>query len=162
MLTVGRPSESIPELRVLVQDRREPSGRSLPGLHQGAWTRTGPLMTSCVAGGIEPSERNRPRLLRLFDDPNRDDRSWVMSAAHSLSLPEHDLLDATGDLVRVDPAGRLVGEPRLLFDHDEIVTAAVDGAAGSLRDPIPLRRHPPRPRRFPAGAVHPAAAAQGA
>ena len=164
VLTVSRPSESIPELRVLVQDRREPSGRSLPGgFIRERWTvdRTvDDVLRRKV--GIEPSERNRPRLLRLFDDPDRDDRSWVMSAAHSLSLPEHDLLDATGDLVRVDPAGRLVGEPRLLFDHDEIVTAAVDGAAGALRDPLPLRRHPPRPRRFPARAVHPAPAAQGA
>ena len=137
VLTVSRPSESIPELRVLVQDRREPSGRSLPGgFIRERWTvdRTvDDVLRRKV--GIEPSERNRPRLLRLFDDPERDDRSWVMSAAHSLSLPEPDLLDATGDLVRVDPAGRLVGEPRLLFDHDEIVSAAVD----ALRERYEIR-----------------------
>lgn len=137
VLTVSSPSEKNPELRVLVQDRRDPSGRSLPGgFIRERWTvnRTvDDVLRRKV--GIEPSERNRPRLLRLFDDPDRDDRSWVMSAAHSLSLPEIDLLDATGDLVPVAPDGRLVGEGRLLFDHDEIVIAAVQ----ALRERYEIR-----------------------
>ena len=66
-----------------------------------------------------------PRLLRLFDDPARDDRSWVMSAAHSVSLPEEVFAGAKGDLVAVTPEGGLEGESGLLFDHDEIVSAAV-------------------------------------
>ena len=28
-----------------------------------------------------------PRQLHLFDDPDRDDRGWVMSAAHLIALP---------------------------------------------------------------------------
>lgn len=137
VLTVSRPSETIPRLCVLVQDRRDPDGRSLPGgFIRERWTvdRTvDDVLRRKV--GIERSERNRPRLLRLFDDPGRDDRSWVISAAHSLSLPESELLDARGDLVEVRPDGRLAGESRLLFDHDEIVTAAVE----ALRERYEIR-----------------------
>lgn len=76
--------------------------------------------------GIQPSDLVRPRLLRLFDDPDRDDRTWAISAAHSLSLPEQDLNGALGDLVTVRPDGRLEGERALLFDHDQIVDAAIE------------------------------------
>jgi 8-oxo-dGTP diphosphatase len=137
VLTVSAPSESLPQLRVLVQERRDPGGRSLPGgFIRERWTvdqTVDDVLRRKV--GIEPSERNRPRLLRLFDDPERDDRSWVISAAHSLSLPESELLDATGDLVPVGADGRLRGERRLLFDHDEIVTAAVE----ALRERYEIR-----------------------
>jgi 8-oxo-dGTP diphosphatase len=137
VLTVSAPSESLPQLRVLVQERRDPGGRSLPGgFIRERWTvdqTVDDVLRRKV--GIEPSERYRPRLLRLFDDPDRDDRSWVISAAHSLSLPESELLDATGDLVPVGADGRLRGERRLLFDHDEIVTAAVE----ALRERYEIR-----------------------
>lgn len=49
-----------------------------------------------------------------------------MSAAHALSLPEAVVDGAKGDLVAVTPSGRLEGETGLLFDHDEIVSAAVE------------------------------------
>jgi 8-oxo-dGTP diphosphatase len=127
----------LPQLLVLVQERRDPGGRSLPGgFIRERWTvdqTVDDVLRRKV--GIEPSERYRPRLLRLFDDPDRDDRSWVISAAHSLSLPESELLDATGDLVPVGADGRLRGERRLLFDHDEIVTAAVE----ALRERYEIR-----------------------
>ena len=62
VLTVSRPSETIPELRVLVQDRRDPAGRSLPGgFIRERWTvdRTvDDVLRRKV--GIEPSDRNRP------------------------------------------------------------------------------------------------------
>src|SRR6056297_2932212 len=39
--------------------------------------------------GLSPAAlRGRsPRQLHLFDDPDRDDRGWVMSMAHLLALP---------------------------------------------------------------------------
>jgi 8-oxo-dGTP diphosphatase len=70
-----------------------------------------------------PAPPTAPRLVRLFDDPERDDRTWAISAAHALSMRAYDLEGANGDLVRVRKDGT-VGE-RLLFDHDVIVGEAV-------------------------------------
>jgi 8-oxo-dGTP diphosphatase len=126
VLTVTDAADA-PVLRLLVQDREDPYGRGLPGgFIRERWTvaRTVDDVLSRKAG-IEPSDVVRPRLLRLFDDPDRDDRTWAISAAHSLSLPEHDLADAIGDLVPISAEGQLVGEGPLLFDHDQIVEAAI-------------------------------------
>lgn len=128
ILTIGGASDTTPELRVLVQDRADPDGRALPGgFVRERWT-----VAQTVADvlerkvGVTPTRDVHPRLLRLFDDPDRDDRTWVMSAAHSLSLRESDLARAHGDLVRVTAAGHLEGEGPLLFDHDQIVAAAIE------------------------------------
>jgi 8-oxo-dGTP diphosphatase len=126
VLTVTDAADA-PVLRLLVQDREDPYGRGLPGgFIRERWTvaRTVDDVLSRKAG-IEPSDVVRPQLLRLFDDPDRDDRTWAISAAHSLSLPEHDLADAIGDLVPISAEGQLVGEGPLLFDHDQIVEAAI-------------------------------------
>jgi 8-oxo-dGTP diphosphatase len=127
VLTVTDAAEG-PVLRLLVQDREEPAGRGLPGgFIRERWTVAKTVDDVLLRkAGIQPSDLVRPRLLRLFDDPDRDDRTWAISAAHSLSLPEHDLADAIGDLVQISAEGRLVGEGTLLFDHDQIVEAAVD------------------------------------
>jgi 8-oxo-dGTP diphosphatase len=121
-------ADTDPVLRVLVQDRSDPNGRGLPGgFIRERWTvaRTVDDVLSRKAG-IESSDVVRPRLLQLFDDPDRDDRTWAISAAHSLSLPSTDLAAVIGDLVPVTAEGHLVGEGPLLFDHDEIVEAAVE------------------------------------
>ena len=127
ILTVVGASDISPSLRLLVQDRAEPAGRALPGgFMRERWTvaRTvDDVLRRKV--GIEPSSAIKPRLLRVFDDPDRDDRTWALSVAHSVSLRETDLAHALGDLVRVTPEGGLDAEPPLLFDHDQIVAAAV-------------------------------------
>lgn len=136
ILTVTRPSAD-PVLRLLVQDRDGPAGRALPG----GFVRERATIAETTADvlrrkvGIEAGSAVRPRLLRLFDDPGRDDRSWVTSAAHALTLSEQAVAGARGDLVRVEPDGTLEGETGLLFDHDEIVRAAVDdlGARYEIR-----------------------------
>lgn len=137
ILTVTGATDSAPELRLLVQDRSEPIGRALPGgfvreRRTVAQTADDVLRRKV---GIEPTEAIHPKLLRLFDDPNRDDRTWAMSVAHSLSLREADLLHATGDLVRVTADGQLEHEAPLLFDHDQIVATAVE----SLRERYEFR-----------------------
>ena len=128
ILTLADASGRDPGLRLLVQERAKPAGRALPGgFIRERWTvsRTvGDVLRRKV--GIEPDSRTRPRLLRLFDDPDRDDRTWVISAAHSLSLGEDELAGARGDLVPVGVDGRLEGEVPLLFDHEQIVAAAVE------------------------------------
>lgn len=137
ILTVTGAPDTTPELRVLVQDRAKPHGRALPG----GFIRERQTVAQTVEDvlrrkvGIEPGSAIHPRLLRLFDDPARDDRTWVMSVAHSLSMRETDLAPAVGDLVRVTDNGRLEDEGPLLFDHDEIVAAAIE----SLRERYEFR-----------------------
>lgn len=127
VLTVTGASDTNPALKLLVQDRTDPPGRALPG----GFIRERRTVARTVEDvlrrkvGIEPADDVGPRLLRLFDDPDRDDRTWAISAGHSLSVPESALLEAHGDLVAVTADGRLDGEGPLLFDHDEIVASAV-------------------------------------
>ena len=84
--------------------------------------------------GVRPDEVTAPRL-RLFDAPDPDHRTWAISVAHSVSMPEHELEGAKGDLVPVSPDGHLVGGGSMLWDHDEIVAAAVE----SLRERYEFR-----------------------
>jgi len=150
VLTVTGATDSNPELRLLVQDRSDPTGRVLPGgFVRERWTVARTVRDVLRRKvGIELAEGVEPRLLRLFDDPNRDDRTWVMSVAHSLSLREPDLLDAQGDLVRVGQDGRLVDEARLLFDHDEIVATAVEKLRARYEFRYHLRDAYPDPDGF--------------
>lgn len=80
-------------LRVLVQEREDPDGRVLPG----RFLRERRTVVDTVQDvfeqkvGVSPSEVTPPRLLRLFDAPERDDRTWAISVAHSVSMPEHEL-----------------------------------------------------------------------
>ncbi|MGN0101657.1 MAG: NrtR DNA-binding winged helix domain-containing protein [Dietzia sp.] len=127
ILTVTAAGDTDPELRLLVQDRTDPTGIALPG----GFLRERTTVAETADGvlrrkvGIDPSATIRPRLLRLFDAPHRDDRTWAVSAAHALPLPEAELAGARGRPVRVLPDGRLEGVEGLLFDHDEIAAAAV-------------------------------------
>ena len=127
ILTVTGAGTSDPELRVLIQDRTDPDGRALPGGFLRERTTVAQTTTDVFRRkiGITPDGEVGPRLLRLFDGPDRDSRSWVISAAHALSMRAADLDAAHGDLVRVDTEGRLDGEAPLQFDHDRIVADAV-------------------------------------
>ncbi|MGN7246924.1 NUDIX hydrolase [Janibacter anophelis] len=139
-----------PVLRVLVQERTEPDGRVLPG----GFLRERATVADAVADvferkvGITPSVDVTPRLLRVFDDPDRDGRTWAISVAHSVSIPESDLAGAKGELVAVTSDGRLESDGRMLWDHDEIVSAAVQ----SLRARYEFRHRysdvPPDPDGF--------------
>jgi 8-oxo-dGTP diphosphatase len=83
----------------------------------------------------------RPRQLRVFDAPGRDDRGWVVSVAHldavraeSIPLTEH---------TRLVPVEAL---PALDFDHAEIVgTAVVALRADYRRGPDPAGLLPAGP-----------------
>lgn len=127
ILTVRDPLTR-PTLSVLVQERAvAPVGRALPGgfvrERRTVAQTVGDVLRQKV--GIEPDAAIHPVLLRLFDDPDRDDRGWVFSAGHSVSLPEGSLLSARGELVPITDDGRLAAGGPLLFDHDKIVRDAV-------------------------------------
>ncbi|MGV8874050.1 MAG: NUDIX hydrolase [Rhodococcus sp. (in: high G+C Gram-positive bacteria)] len=59
--------------------------------------------------------------LRMFDAPNRDDRGWVLSMAHSAAVTTRSL-SATTESVLIDRARPVSA---LAFDHDDMVTEAV-------------------------------------
>lgn len=127
ILTVTGAGGTDPELRVLTQSRTDPDGRALPGAFLRERTTVAETADHVLREkvGIAPHETIRPRLLRLFDDPGRDERTWAVSAAHALPLPESALAGANGELTRVTADGRLDGIDSLLFDHDAIVDAAI-------------------------------------
>jgi len=82
-----------------------------------------------------------PRQLGVFDDPDRDDRGWVVSVAYTVAVPFGRLQPALGKDVRLAPVrvhGDISrtgasavsvtlpsGQKRLPFDHQEIVGRAV-------------------------------------
>lgn len=148
VLTVTE-ADTDPALRVLVQERSDPDGRVLPGGFLRERSTVAQTVTDVFERkvGVQPSEATPPRLLRLFDDPDRDDRTWAISVAYSVSMPEHELTEAKGGLVRV-VSGHLDGVGALLWDHDEIVRAAVE----SVRERYEFRHryetNPPDPDGF--------------
>lgn len=99
------------------------------------------LTSSAVGGRV-------PRQLHVFDDPDRDDRGWVLSVAHLLVLPFEQLapvVDAHDDLA-IAPVtdGRVhapVGQSDLPYGQDEIVTRARD-------ELVALYRAVPDPERI--------------
>lgn len=67
-----------------------------------------------------------PQQLRVFDRPDRDDRGWVLSAAHVVLLPRtavDEVLADRSDEVCLRAADDVAGLP---FDHDDIVRLAVE------------------------------------
>lgn len=138
VLTVTDAYGDDPRLRLLVQDRSAPAGIALPGgFMRERWTvarTTADVLERKV--GITLPEGVRPRLLRVFDDPDRDDRTWALSVAHALCLPERALAGARGELVPIAPDGSPEVDGPLLFDHATIVADAVAG----LRERYEIRR----------------------
>ncbi len=63
-----------------------------------------------------------PRQLQVFDEPDRDDRGWVLSVAHADTCPESALETRLPDDTRLMP----VASPgRLPYGHERIVGYAV-------------------------------------
>lgn len=127
-------------LAVLVQDRcEEPRGQALPGrfLREGETIEDSIRTTLRLKAGLEVSA-SRPRLLEVFDSPDRDPRGWTLSLAHALVLSPAKLEHAHGQLVPIDAYGDLVEHPPLLFDHDAIVRQAATGLRSRYElDPDP-------------------------
>lgn len=142
--TVRPPVLSV--LLVAAGDGRPPW--RLPGtfLHEGerladAVTRS--LADKAGVRGLAPKQ------LCVFDEPDRDDRGWVLSVAHMVAVPwsvAATSLDGR-DGVTLRPVAQATGLP---FDHDRIVEVAVAALrdtyrnqpdpAGLLPEPFTLRR----------------------
>lgn len=92
--------------------------RRLPGtfLRPGERLRDAVARSLAEKAGVLGLE---PEQLRVFDDPERDDRGWVLSVAHFAVVPSVRLDPAKAELV---PVGELRPMP---YGHSEIVRLAV-------------------------------------
>ncbi len=123
LLTVGPAGgdPGPPELLVL-QVRRPAGGWALPGtfLHPGERLIDAVLRSLREKAAVTGAS---PRQLQVFDDPDRDERGWVLSVAHADVMPFARLTAAIGgDAARLAPA---TSPGPLPYDHAEIVRAAV-------------------------------------
>ncbi|MEP7036567.1 MAG: NUDIX domain-containing protein [Actinomycetota bacterium] len=122
------PAPGAPPHRLSVLLVRRPDGAgdpqwALPGtfLHQGerlAGAVTRSLTEKAAVTGGHPAQ------LAVFDDPDRDERGWVLSVAHLAVIAYADLAGAVftdPNRVRLAPASRPGPLP---YDHNAIVDAA--------------------------------------
>jgi ADP-ribose pyrophosphatase YjhB (NUDIX family) len=107
---------------LVLQVRRGEADWALPGtfLHPGERLMDAVLRSLREKAGVTGLA---PRQLHVFDDPDRDDRGWVLSAAHVDVVPFRRL----APLVEGD-GGRLVPTSApgpLPYDHAKIIDLAV-------------------------------------
>jgi ADP-ribose pyrophosphatase YjhB (NUDIX family) len=153
----GRPLEiGVLLVRRPTSDATARLAWALPGtfLHEGE------TLARAVRRSLEAKAAvtgRAPQQLRVFDDPARDNRGWVLSVAHLDVMAPADLESLRDvDATRVVP----VQSPgRLPYDHSAIIELAVERIRGEYEE-----RPDPRhllPRRFTIAdlrAVHEAVA----
>jgi ADP-ribose pyrophosphatase YjhB (NUDIX family) len=127
---------------VLLVRRPEGAGGplwALPGtfLHQGERLADAVTRSLTQKAGITGGH---PAQLAVFDEPDRDERGWVLSVAHLAVIPYAALagpLLAHPEQVRLAPVSRTGPLP---YDHRAIVAAAVKGLRRGYGDhPDPER-----------------------
>ena len=115
------PAATGPVLSVLQVRRVEQSGWGLPGtfLHEGERLIDAVQRALVDKAGVRGL---RPRQLGVFDDPDRDDRGWVLSVAHVDVVQVDRLTYRNPEATRLVP----VEHPgRMPYDHAEIIRMAV-------------------------------------
>jgi ADP-ribose pyrophosphatase YjhB (NUDIX family) len=126
-----------------VLEVRRPNGRgwALPGtfLHEGE--RLIDAVQRCLKqkAGVQGIA---PRQLRVFDDPDRDDRGWVLSVAHADLVPADRLGSRLPGDTRLVPVSR---PGRLPYGHEQIIQSAVAEVRGRYEatpDPAGLLQEP--------------------
>ncbi|WP_353649588.1 NUDIX domain-containing protein [Nakamurella sp. A5-74] len=108
-------------LSVLQVRRPHVRGWALPGafLHPGERLIDAVRRSLQTKAGIAGCS---PRQLHVFDNPDRDDRGWVLSVAHVDTCPESALETRFPNDTRLVP----VSSPgRLPYGHDQIIDYAV-------------------------------------
>ncbi|WP_209716535.1 hypothetical protein [Marmoricola sp. OAE513] len=121
---------------VLLQQQDGGSKLVVPGrfVHQGQSVDRAIEVLLEEKVGIALPAGKTPRLLEVFSEPDRDDRSWVISVAKVVVLHQDLVASARGELVPVRSDGSVSVE--LAYDHAEIVSAAVE----AVRDQYEIRK----------------------
>src|SRR5215212_10350500 len=116
-------------LSVLLVRRNGADHRDAWGL-PGTFLHKGERLSDAVLRSLDQKAGLRgetPRQLHVFDDPDRDERGWVLSVAHVVVLPFDTavarVLGEHPDADRLCPVAEAAGLP---FDHDAIVRMAVE------------------------------------
>jgi 8-oxo-dGTP diphosphatase len=122
------PAPGAPPHRLSVLLVRRPEGArgpqwALPGtfLHQGERLADAVTRSLAEKAGITGGH---PAQLAVFDDPDRDERGWVLSVAHLAVIPHAALADvllADPDRLRLAPVSRPGPLP---YGHADILAAA--------------------------------------
>lgn len=118
-LLVPDPDEGL----LVLQVRREnTTGWGVPGVFLLERERLADAVRRSlrVKAGVEGVE---PHQLQVFDDPDRDDRGWVLSVAHWAVIPPERLATRFVDATRLMPAD---SPGRLIYDHRLIIASAVE------------------------------------
>ncbi len=122
-----RPSVAVDVAVLTVRDStmcvvvvQSPRGPALPGtfLHPGERLRDAADRALSTKAGLEGLEFHQ---IGMFDNPQRDERGWVLSMAHTALVP-YESLGSDVDLVEI--VGTVATEA-LAFDHDAMVELAV-------------------------------------
>ena len=129
VLTVAPAVSTIAEvgqLSVLVLRREEEPHGVLPGrfIRERRTTEQTVREVLEVKLELDPGDIS-PTLLRVFDDPHRDERAWALSIAHAVTLPAQRVSGCAADLVPIGLDGDLATGEKLGYDHNEIVREAV-------------------------------------
>lgn len=113
-----------PERGLLVAEMERADGRwALPGTFLRARETLALAVERCLRDKVGV-EGIRTRQLCVLDDPDRDDRDWVLSVAHVVAVRPDQLRtlgSGSAERTRLVPADR-PGE--LAWDHNEIVRLA--------------------------------------
>jgi 8-oxo-dGTP diphosphatase len=114
------------ELLVLQVRRNGAPGWALPGtfLHPGERLADAVARSLAEKAGVRGL---RPRQLHVFDDPERDERGWVLSVAHVVVVRPDRLASRLPERTRLVPVTR---PGRLPYGHGAIVELAT----ADLRD----------------------------
>ena len=116
---------------VVLQVKRPGSQRwALPGsfLHQGERLADAVNRSLEVKAGVSGIH---PHQLGVFDDPNRDERGWVLSVAYWAVVPLEQLDARLIEQTRLMPVEKC---GRLIYDHRLIISEAVDRIRSEYRD----------------------------
>lgn len=118
------------ELCVLEVRRSGPYGWALPGtfLHAGERLIDAVRRSLRDKAGVEGLH---PRQLRVFDEPDRDDRGWVLSVAHVAVVTVERLSRRRRECTRIVPVER---PGRLPYGHGDIIDEAVAEVRARYRD----------------------------
>lgn len=127
-----------PDLGLVVLQVRRTAGPgwALPG----TFLRKGETLAKAVDRSLRDKANVRglhPRQLHVFDDPDRDDRGWVLSVAHVEIVPMHRLTSRFARSTRLMP---VTARGRLPWDHSKIIDRAVEHIrARYIAEPDPDR-----------------------